>query len=130
MGDYVASQIVKCMNKNKITVNGAKVLVLGITFKENCPDVRNTKVVDLIKALKDYGTNITIHDPWANEEELLHDYGLISLKALPNKKFDVVVLAVSHNKFRSIDFQSLKNDNAILYDVKNFIDNKNVEGRL
>ena len=130
MGDYVASQIVKCMIKNKITVNGAKVLVLGITFKENCPDVRNTKVVDLIKALKDYGTNVTIHDPWANNEELLHDYGLISLKALPNKKFDVVVLAVSHNKFRSIDFQSLKNDNAILYDVKNFIDNKNVEGRL
>ena len=130
MGDYVASQIVKCMIKNKITVNGAKVLVLGITFKENCPDVRNTKVVDLIKALKDYGTNVTIHDPWANNEELLHDYGLISLKALPNKKFDVVVLAVSHNKFRSIDFQSLKNDNAILYDVQNFIDNKNVEGRL
>jgi UDP-N-acetyl-D-galactosamine dehydrogenase len=130
MGDYVASQIVKCMIKNKITVNGAKVLVLGITFKENCPDVRNTKVVDLIKALKDYGTNITIHDPWANEEELLHDYGLTSLKALPNKKFDVIVLAVSHHKFRSIDFQSLKNDNAILYDVKNFIDNKHVEGRL
>ncbi len=130
MSDYIASQIVKCMIKNKITVNGAKVLVLGITFKENCPDVRNTKVVDLIKALKDYGTNITIHDPWANKEELLHDYGLISLKALPNKKFDVVVLTVSHDKFRSIDFQSLKNDNAILYDVKNFIENKHVEGRL
>lgn len=73
------------MIKNTITVNGARILVLGITFKENCPDVRNTKVVDLIKALKDYGTNITIHDPWANEEELLHDYGLTSLNALQIK---------------------------------------------
>ena len=130
MGDYVASEIVKCMIKKNIPVNGSKVLILGITFKENCPDVRNTKVVDLIKALKDYGTNITIHDPWANEEELLHVYGLKSLKTLPNKKFDVIVLTVSHNIFRSIDFQSLKNDNAILYDVKNFIENKHVEGRL
>jgi UDP-N-acetyl-D-galactosamine dehydrogenase len=69
-------------------------LVLGITFKENCPDVRNTKVVDLVNALKDYGTNITIHDPWANEEEVMHEYGLESLKELPKEKFDAIVLTV------------------------------------
>ena len=130
MGDYVASEIVKCMIKKNIPVNGAKVLVLGITFKENCPDVRNTKAVDLVNALKDYGTNITIHDPWANEKEVMHEYGLKSLQSPPNDKFDAVVLTVSHNKFNELDFLSLKNDNAIIYDVKNFLDNKVVDGRL
>ena len=122
MGDYVASEIVKCMIKKNIPVNGSKVLVLGITFKENCPDVRNTKVVDLINALKDYGSNITIHDPWADEDEVMHDYGLESLKSIPNEKFDAIVLTVSHNKFKKLDLSSFKNENAIIYDVKNFLD--------
>ena len=130
MGDYVASQIVKCMIKKDIPVNGANILILGITFKENCPDVRNTKAVDLISSLKDYGANITIHDPWANEQEVFHEYGLTSLKTLPNQKFDAVVLTVSHNKFKGLDYQSLKNNNAVLYDVKNFIDDTYVDGRL
>ena len=130
MGDYVASQIVKCMIKKDIPVNGANILILGITFKENCPDVRNTKAVDLISSLKDYGANITIHDPWANEQEVLHEYGLTSLKTLPNQKFDAVVLTVSHNKFKGLDYQSLKNNNAVVYDVKNFIDDIYVDGRL
>ena len=130
MGDYVASEIVKCMIKKNTHVNGAKVLILGITFKENCPDVRNTKAVDLINALKDYGTNITIHDPWADEDEVMHEYGLESLKSLPNVKFDAVVLTVAHNKFKEIDFLSLKNQNAIIYDVKNFLDNSLVDGNL
>ncbi|MDB4175842.1 nucleotide sugar dehydrogenase [Flavobacteriaceae bacterium] len=130
MGDYVASQIVKCMIKKDIPVNGANILILGITFKENCPDVRNTKAVDLISSLKDYGANMTIHDPWANEQEVLHEYGLTSLKTLPNQKFDAVVLTVSHNKFKGLDYQSLKNNNAVVYDVKNFIDNTYVDGRL
>jgi UDP-N-acetyl-D-galactosamine dehydrogenase len=130
MGDYVASQIVKCMIKKDIPVNGANILVLGITFKENCPDVRNTKALDLISSLKEYGANMTIHDPWANEQEVLHEYGLTSLKTLPNQKFDAVVLTVSHDKFKSIDYQSLKNNNAVLYDVKNFIDDTYVDGRL
>ena len=130
MGNYVASEIVKCMIKKNITVNGSNILVLGITFKENCPDVRNTKAVDLIKALKDYGTNITIHDPWANQDEVMHEYGLESLKSIPNGKFDAVVLTVSHNKFNEIDFLTLKNENAIVYDVKNFIDNNYVDGKL
>ena len=130
MGDYVASEIVKCMIKKNIPVNGSKVLILGITFKENCPDVRNTKAVDLVNALKDYGTNITIHDPWADEDEVMHEYGLESLKTIPNEKFDAVVLTVSHNKFSELNFLSLKNDNAIIYDVKNFLDKKLVDGRL
>ena len=130
MGDYVASQIVKCMIKKDIPVNGANILILGITFKENCPDVRNTKAVDLVSSLKEYGANITIHDPWANEREVMHEYGLTSLKTLPNQKFDAVVLTVSHNKFKGLDYQSLKNNNAVVYDVKNFIDDTFVDGRL
>jgi len=130
MGDYVASEIVKCMIKKNISVNGSKVLILGITFKENCPDVRNTKAVDLINALKDYGTNITIHDPWADEEEVNSEYGLKSSKSLPNEKFDAVVLTVSHNKFNELDFLSLKNENAIIYDVKNFLADNVIDGRL
>ena len=130
MGDYVASQIVKCMIKKDIPVNGANILILGITFKENCPDVRNTKAVDLISSLKDYGANMTIHDPWADQKEVLREYGLTSLKTLPNQKFDAIVLTVSHNKFKGLDYKSLKNNNAVLYDVKNFIDDTYVDGRL
>ena len=130
MGDYVASQIVKCMIKKKVPVSESKVLMLGITFKENCPDVRNAKVVDLVNALKDYGANVTIHDPWANEEEVMREYGLKSLKSLPNEKFDAVVLAVSHNKFKELDFLSFKKENAIIYDVKNFLEEKLVDGSL
>jgi UDP-N-acetyl-D-galactosamine dehydrogenase len=130
MGDYVASEIVKCMIKKNISVNGSEVLVLGITFKENCPDVRNTKAVDLIKALKEYGTNITIHDPWADEDEVMHEYELESLKSIPNKTIDAIVLTVSHNKFKELDFLSLKKENAIIYDVKNFLEEKLVDGSL
>ena len=130
MGDYVASEIVKNMIKKNIQVNGSSVLILGITFKENCPDVRNTKAVDLVNALNDYGSNITIHDPWADEKEVMREYGLKSSKSIPNKKFDAVVLTVSHNEFKEIDFQSLKNNSAVVYDVKNFIYNFDVDARL
>ena len=121
MGDYVASEIVKCMIKKNIPVNESKVLILGITFKENCPDVRNTKVVDLVYALKDYGVNITIHDPWADEEEVINEYGLMSLKSLPNEKFDAVVLTVAHSKFKDLDIFHLKKEKAIVYDLKNLL---------
>ena len=121
MGEYVASEIIKCMIKKNIPVNGSKVLILGITFKENCPDVRNTKAVDLVNALKDYGTNITIYDPWADEKEVMLEYGLKSLKSIPNERFDAVVLTVSHNKFNELDFTLLKNENSVIYDIKNFL---------
>ena len=107
-----------------------KFLVLGITFKENCPDVRNTKAVDLINALKDYGTNITIHDPWADEEEVMHEYGLESSKSIPNEKFDAIILTVSHNKFKDLDLLLLKKNNSIIYDIKNFLDNNIIDSSL
>ena len=110
------------MIKKNIAVKGSKILILGITFKENCPDVRNTKVVDLVNSLKSYATNVTIHDPWANEKEVMSEYELKSYKSPPDEKFDAIVLTVAHSKFHELDLLSLKNNNAIIYDVKNFLD--------
>ena len=130
MGNYVASEVIKTMIQKDIKIKGAKILILGITFKENCPDVRNTKAVDVINSLKSYGTNITIYDPWASIAEVKQEYNLVSVKEVPNEKFDGIVLTVSHNKFKGLDYQSLKNDTAVVYDVKNFIHNNHVDGRL
>ena len=121
MGQYVASEVVKLMIAEDIKIKNAQVLVLGITFKENCPDVRNTKAVDVISALKEYGTNVTIYDPWANKEEVMHEYNLTSTRKLPNQKFDAIVLTVSHQEFLDIDFASIKNENSVVYDVKNIL---------
>ncbi len=121
MGEYVASDVVKLMIKNDIRIKNAEVLVLGITFKENCPDVRNTKVVDVIHALEDYEMNVSLFDPWAEPDEVKQEYGLSSVKEVPKKKFDAVVLAVAHNEFKNLDFDSIKNDKAIVYDVKNVL---------
>ncbi len=118
MGDYVASQVVKLMIKKGVIVNGSSLLMLGITFKENCPDVRNTKIVDVIKALKDYGIAVTIFDPWASSSEVEHEYGLTTVNAMPNDKFDAIVLGVSHKEFVSMDFDAIKKENSIVYDVK------------
>lgn len=128
MGEYVASQIVKQMIKNEIPVNGASVLMLGITFKENCPDVRNTKIVDVIQNLNDYGITTTTFDPWANTSEVAEEYGITSTTKLPQEKFDAIVLAVAHNEFLTLDFESLKKDKAIIYDVKGVL--KNSDKRL
>tara|TARA_B110000090_G_scaffold193555_1_gene227942 strand:- start:2726 stop:4009 length:1284 start_codon:yes stop_codon:yes gene_type:complete len=122
MGDYVSSEVIKLMIKKDIRIKDANILVLGITFKENCPDVRNTKAVDVVSALEEYGTKVTIYDPWANEEEVMHEYGLKSTKSLPKEKFDAIVLTVSHNEFKELDFSLLRKDNSILYDVKNILD--------
>ncbi|AUS06237.1 nucleotide sugar dehydrogenase [Pseudotamlana carrageenivorans] len=129
MGQYVASEIVKLMVQNDIRIKNSKILILGITFKENCPDVRNTRVVDVIKQLKSYGTEITIYDPWANPEEVYHEYQLKTTKELPNQKFDAVVLTVAHNEFLNQDLRSLINTNGVLYDVKGILKDK-VDGRL
>jgi UDP-N-acetyl-D-galactosamine dehydrogenase len=129
MGDYVASEVVKCMIKKDININGSNTLVLGITFKENCPDVRNTKAVDVVNALKSYGTNVTIFDPWANEEEVMNEYGLDSTKELPKAKFDAVVLTVAHNEFKDLDFSVVKNEKSVIYDVKGVLIG-NIDGRL
>jgi len=124
MGEYVASQVVKTMIKKGINVNGADVLMLGVTFKENCPDVRNTKIVDVITALEDYGIKVTTFDPWANPAEVKHEYGIDSLVALPSAKYDAIVLGVAHKEFLTIDFDIIKNDNAVIYDVKGIISEK------
>ena len=118
MGEYVAIQVVKLMIKKGITVNGASLLMLGITFKENCPDVRNTKIVDVICALTDYGIQVTIFDPWANPDEVKREYGMETTTALPNQKFDAVVLGVAHQEFIDLDFESLQKENSVLFDVK------------
>ncbi|MCL2649432.1 MAG: nucleotide sugar dehydrogenase [Candidatus Azobacteroides sp.] len=102
MGEYVASQVVKLMIKKGIQVKGSNILVLGITFKENCPDIRNSKVVDVIHSLKEYEANITIYDPCANPEEVKHEYGLDILTKMPEEKFDAVVVAVAHREFKNI----------------------------
>jgi UDP-N-acetyl-D-galactosamine dehydrogenase len=128
MGDYVASQVVKLMIKKGIAINGAKLLMLGITFKENCPDVRNTKIVDVVKALADYGILVSIFDPWANPLEVKHEYSLITTTTLPNQKFDTVVLGVAHKEFIDMDFTALQNGNSVLYDVKGVL--VEVDGRL
>ena len=121
MGEYVASQVVKLMIKRGIVVNGAELLMLGITFKENCPDVRNTKIVDVVAALKDYGITISIYDPWANPLEVAHEYKLETTNSMPNKKFDAIVLGVAHNEFSNINFASIKKENSVLYDVKGIL---------
>jgi len=119
MGNYVASEVVKCMIKKNININGAKVLILGITFKENCPDVRNTKVVDVVNALGGYGVEIKIYDPWANEEEVKKEYGLVSNQEVPKEQFDAIVLTVAHREFETLNINQLKFENAVVYDVKN-----------
>ncbi len=126
MGEYVASQVVKCMIKKGINVNGAKVLNLGITFKENCPDVRNTKAVDVITNLQDYGINVTTYDPWANPTEVMHEYNLVSHSNLDTElveesQYDAIILTVAHKEFLDIDLNRLLKENALIYDVKGIL---------
>ncbi|WP_297982265.1 nucleotide sugar dehydrogenase [uncultured Chryseobacterium sp.] len=118
MGQYVAGEVVKQMLQNNLKVKDSKVLVLGFTFKENCPDVRNTKVVDVISNLEEYGTKVTVFDPWAKPEEVMHEYGLKTTQQVPNEKFEAVVLAVSHKEFTDLDLTKFLVDNAVIYDVK------------
>ncbi|TVZ55515.1 UDP-N-acetyl-D-galactosamine dehydrogenase [Lutibacter sp. Hel_I_33_5] len=121
MGNYVASELIKLMIKSNIHINNAEVLVLGITFKENCPDIRNTKAVDVVSSLEDYGVKTTVLDPWADIDEVKNEYNIRSTKDLPNRKFDAVVLTVAHDEFKEIDFSLLKKEKAIVYDVKNIL---------
>ena len=129
MGQYVASEVIKLMVQHDIRIKQANVLVLGITFKENCPDVRNTRAVDVINHLADFGTNVTIYDPWANPEEVMHEYSLKTTQELPDQKFDAIVLTVAHKEYTDIDLTSLLQPEGVLYDVKGILEEK-VHGRL
>ena len=134
MGDYVANQVIKLMNKKGVLVKDAHILLLGITFKENCPDIRNTKIVDIYFTLKEYTDNIIVYDPWASAEKVKHEYGIdISNGELAafKGKFDAVILGVSHNAFKTLDIRSfLAHSNGVVYDVKGVLDREQIDGRL
>jgi UDP-N-acetyl-D-galactosamine dehydrogenase len=130
MGEYVGNQLIKLMNKKGILIKDATVLLLGITFKENCPDIRNTKIVDIYHTLAEYSSNLTIYDPWANTEEVKHEYNLDIVNMLPNKKFDAIMLCVAHNQFYDLNIHSLLNPNGVVYDVKGILPLEKIDGRL
>ena len=130
MGEYVANQVVKLMLKKGIQVLGANIVILGFTFKENCPDVRNTKVVDIYRSLKEYNVNITVYDPWANPAVAKHEYGIDITSELPTGTYDAAILAVAHEKFRGLDVESMLNDRHVIYDVKGFLNRTQIDGRL
>lgn len=131
MGEYVAHQVIKLMNKKGVLVKDANILLLGITFKENCPDIRNTKIVDIYATLSEYTNNITIYDPWADKAEVQHEYQIeISNTLNKTKKYDAIILGVAHKEFLEIDIPSLLNENGVVYDVKGILDRTIIDGRL
>ncbi len=130
MGKHVATETIKLMIQKGIGIKDAQILILGFTFKEDCPDVRNTKVIDIIKELETYGVKSIVSDPWANPVEVIHEYKIITVKNIPNKKFDAIILAVGHSKFKEIDITAYCKDTSVLYDVKGIIDKSKVDGRL
>ena len=133
MGDYVANQTIKCMNKKGVLVKDAKILILGITFKENCPDIRNTKVVDIYRSLEEYTHNITVYDPWADPARVENEYGVkvtSHLSPLTSHLYDAIILAVAHDEFKSLDVKSLVKSNGVIYDVKGILPRDIIDGRL
>ena len=131
MGAYVADRVIKLMLKKGIQVLGSHIIIFGFTFKENCPDVRNTKVVDIVKALKEYNLNITIFDPWANPAAVRHEYGLDVVNELPtDEKFDAAIAAVAHKAFEGMDVTSVLKPNHVIFDVKATQPIEAVDGRL
>lgn len=131
VAEFIASKVVKLMIKKDISVSGAKALILGVTFKENCPDVRNTKVVDVYRELKEYDVDVDIYDPWADAQEVRHEYGVEILTQLnPENRYDALVVAVSHNEFLRMDLSILKNPKSVVFDIKACLDRSQVDGRL
>lgn len=129
MGEYVANQIVKHMVKKDVRVLGSRVLMLGITFKENCPDIRNTRAIDIYQELKSYDLEIDVYDPWADPAEVKHEYGIETVSE-PKGQYEAVVLAVSHKEFLDLDLSQFKVENGVLYDVKSILPKELVDGRL
>ena len=130
MGTYVAAEVTKLMIKKDVAVKDAAILVLGITFKENCSDVRNTRVVDIVKELEDFGTKVTVFDPCADPKEVFAEHGVVSQKNQPDRKFDGIVLAVAHAEFKDIDLKKLQKEASIIYDVKNYLSSEIVDKTL
>ena len=133
MGEYVATQLIKEMVKQRIQVVGSKILVMGLSFKENCPDIRNTKIVDMVKALKEYDLDLDIYDPWVDPLEAAKEYGIDPVSSLANAKYDAIVLAVAHDQFKqmSIDeFKAVAKEKYVLYDLKYILNQTDVDIRL
>ncbi len=130
MGEYTATRVVKLMIQKKIQVVGSKILVLGFTFKENCPDVRNTRVIDIVRTLREYDLDITIYDPWANPAIAKREYGVEVSNTLPQERFDAVILAVAHKAFDSLDVAALRKPASVLFDVKGVLPKSDIDGRL
>lgn len=130
MGEYVADQVIKLMLKKGIQVLGSKVLVLGFTFKENCPDVRNTKVIDIVHNLEEYNAEVTVHDPWADPAIAKHEYDIELHNNIPTDQYDAVILAVSHDKFNDLDIAKITSGNRVVYDVKGVLEDGVFDGKL
>ncbi|MCL1671507.1 MAG: nucleotide sugar dehydrogenase [Flavobacteriaceae bacterium] len=131
MAEFIASKVVKLMIKKGISISNANVLILGITFKENCPDVRNTKVVDVYKELEEYGLHVDMYDPWADRDEVKQKYKISMLENIDyNKKYDTIVLAVSHDEFLTLDLNSLRKETSVVFDIKAKLDRDIVDARL
>lgn len=133
MGDYVANQVIKLMNKKSVLVKDAKILILGITFKENCPDIRNSKVIDIYSTLQEYTKNIDVYDPWANRAVVKRVFGIDLLnieKINNNMKYDVVIHAVAHNQFKDLNIRDFLRENGVVYDVKGVLNREMIDGRL
>lgn len=130
MGAYVANQTIKCMNKKGVIVKDANILILGVTFKENCPDIRNTKIVDIYHTFLEYTNNVDVFDPWVNNSKIEDEYGIQVLSELPDKKYDAIILAVAHKQFNGIDIKAHLVDGGVVYDVKGVLDINIIDARL
>jgi UDP-N-acetyl-D-galactosamine dehydrogenase len=132
MGSYVATETVKMMIQKGARIKGSNVLVLGITFKENCPDIRNSRAIDIIEEFESYNINVDVFDPWASKEEVKHEYGfdLLEKESQLKTDYDAIVLAVSHNEFLKLDLQKLKSDIGVIFDVKSLLPKDTVDARL
>ena len=130
MGKYVAGEVVKLMMKRSLPVLGSNILMLGITFKENCPDIRNTRAIDVYEELMSYSANVDVYDPWASPSEVEEEFGFKSLGEIPNKKYHTVVLTVAHKEFMNLDLRSYLVDSGVLYDVKGVLDTNEIDARL
>jgi UDP-N-acetyl-D-glucosamine/UDP-N-acetyl-D-galactosamine dehydrogenase len=130
IGAFVANKVIKLMIAKNIPIKDSEMLVLGMTFKENCPDIRNSRVIDIIDELKGFGGRVTVYDPWADFDEVKKEYGVEIVKSLPDHKFSAVVLAVAHKEYETLDFEEIKEKVSVVYDVKAIMDKADVDGRL
>ena len=133
MGSYVAERVARLMTQNRIHVVDANILIMGLTFKENCPDLRNTRVVDLVEEFKGFNCNVHVYDPWVNKKEAQEEYGITPIEAPEENQYDAIILAVSHNEFIEMDVKQLRKagkKNHILFDIKYILKADEVDGRL